>query len=720
MRGAIALTLAACLLAACGSGSDGGEDTSLPDVIEDVTDTSEEVADDVQGDLPLSDTDLCTPAGRRRCTTIDRSPAVEICSGEGEWEAETCAGDEICADRYCGVAGSCEPFTEITRCVDCRTYLGCSPLGHAVGEFSVPQGKVCVEDEGGARLVDWNCVPETRRCTSDFEQELCDPCGLQFVERDCRDEEQSSICDADDGRCKPLCEFIEKQETYVGCEYWAVDLDNAFLHRGGGNYLDAAGKKFAIVVSNVHESLDAAVTVSDRNGVIVSESVPPGELRILEMPPSNINGTMVGYEAFKVESSIPIIAYQFNPLDNVEEVFSNDASILFPTTSLGTDYIVMTRRQTFDTLKGYVTVIGTQGTPEAPTTRVEITLPPYTADNPVITLANEGQGIPVLYGGDTITIELEPFQLINIETNRPGADLTGTVVSASRSVAVFGGSEASNAPNTDSCVYRVSQQDWVCAADRSTPCLNDNDEPDIRRCSQFVTCCADHLEHQMLPVSAWGRRFNAVHSVRRGDEADVWRVIAGSEDTTVTLSGLPDPNDAEALGYLQGQIPQQRQWTVGAGEWFEFESPVDFEIFATGPIMVGQFLAAEQAPYPNSTTSEQPPHTDAGTGDPAFILVPPIEQYRNEYTFLAPNAYEFDYVSITAPDFATVYLDGEEITDDEWEAFGENGFRAARRLVADGVHTIAADFPVGVMVHGYDRFVSYGYPAGLDLRSINE
>ena len=46
-------------------------------------------------------------------------------------------------------------------------------------------------------------------------------------------------------------------------------------------------------------------------------------------------GTAVTRHAYKVTSDYPIVAYQFNPLDN-EMVFSNDASQLLPFTGLNT------------------------------------------------------------------------------------------------------------------------------------------------------------------------------------------------------------------------------------------------------------------------------------------------------------------------------------------------------------------------------------------------
>ena len=48
---------------------------------------------------------------------------------------------------------------------------------------------------------------------------------------------------------------------------------------------------------------------------------------------------------------------------------------------------------------------------------------------------------------------------------------------------------------------------------------------------------------------------------------------------------------------------------------------------------------------------------DAATGDPAFILAVPVEQFRPDFVFLAPDKYAFDYVTITAPIGAEVFFD---------------------------------------------------------------
>ena len=135
-----------------------------------------------------------------------------------------------------------------------------------------------------------------------------------------------------------------------------VDLDNAFVPGGRSGYYDAQGAQYAIAVANPPEApRDAIVEIWYKEGGEVGkvpfdvdgnplpvEPLKPGDLRVYRLPQRNVNGTVLAALAYRVTSSVPIIAYQFNPLEN-EEVFSNDASLLLPATLLGRDYIVMTR-----------------------------------------------------------------------------------------------------------------------------------------------------------------------------------------------------------------------------------------------------------------------------------------------------------------------------------------------------------------------------------------
>jgi hypothetical protein len=286
------------------------------------------------------------------------------------------------------------------------------------------------------------------------------------------------------------------------------------------------------------------------------------------------------------------------------------------------------------------------------------------------------------------------------------------VVLANRDVAVFGGSEASNAPNTNHC----DKKKGVCEWDGKSKCTTTED------CSGFICCCADHLEHQLWPVKSWGLKYLASKLYPRNKEKDVYRIIAAEDNTQVTM--IP---------------PQTNIPVLNRGEWVDFESDQNFEIIGKKPLMVGQFMAAQDAPDPN--VNGVPQIGDAGTGDPAFILLVPNEQFRQDYVFLAPNKYAFDYVTIIAPAKATVWyippkpdpvppdfcvaVELKEIQEkcsalpeDKFELFGTGAYKTAKFKIEDGVSRLYSDQPVGVYVYGYDQYVSYGYAAGLNIKDL--
>ena len=45
-------------------------------------------------------------------------------------------------------------------------------------------------------------------------------------------------------------------------------------------------------------------------------------------------------------------------------------------------------------------------------------------------------------------------------------------------------------------------------------------------------------------------------------------------------------------------------------------------------------------------------------------------------------------------------------------------YRVARLRLEDGHHVFQADPIFGVIVYGFDDYVSYGYPGGLDLKDL--
>lgn len=96
-------------------------------------------------------------------------------------------------------------------------------------------------------------------------------------------------------------------------------------------------------------------------------------------------------------------------------------------------------------------------------------------------------------------------------------------------------------------------------------------------------------------------------------------------------------------------------------------------------------------------------------------MLPPEKQFRKDYVFLSPNKYAQDYINIVAPEAAQVTLDGVMVPAGNFTTVSGSTWKVARVAVSDGVHKVVANMPVSVIAYGYDRDVSYGYAAGLNL-----
>ena len=638
-----------------------------------------------------------------------------------------CSKDDL-ASRIC-VPGTFECTETGARTCDLK--------GTSWYDTPCAEGEICVDGVDGEpdECREQLCEPGARVCGADHLYVYqCDDTGTSLCySHSCSDPPMDGVCY--DGDCVAVCD--EGQKSYLGCEYFSVDLDNANVPCGTdefGNikYCDAANSQYAVVLSNPDVSQSAYVLISKGpmtvpnapnecespdlpDNYVDAAVIPPKGIKIFELPARNINGTEKDMKAYRIVSNIPVTSYQFNPLEN-EDVFSNDASLLLPTTTASQDFLVMTREQTFDDLKGFLTVVGINDEP----TTVGVTVTSRTFPGP---------GIPALEPGEQFTTELNKYEILNIETNFIGGDLTGSRVQSDKPVLVFAGSEASNAPNTNRCDLETN----TCAADSEIECGAPYcaNHPNPSQCSphepcaisELITCCADHLEQQLFPVSTWGKSYIAIRSMPRGAEKDTWRVLASEDGTEVTFSPA-------SVGSVR---------TLNSGEWFEIESNADFFINSTKPILVGQFLAAEQAPDPGRHDY------DAGIGDPAFILAVPVKQFRDSYVFLAPDKYEEDYVSIAIQSEMDARLDGNSLADIPQEFVTElegTSWKAIRMPITDGFHSLSCVNPhhccndnelddgdvdcdtagivcgCSVMVHGYDSYVSYGYPGGLNLEDL--
>lgn len=585
------------------------------------------------------------------------------------------------------------------------------------------RGNELIRCENGAdRLVE-DCAARSLACAPTLGQ--CTPCVPSSVSCEgphvlkCSADGQrqdKEICATDkgyacrSGGCLQLCEDAAIKKSNVGCEYFAVDLDNAVTAQG-----NAALQQYAVIVSNPQPDLAARVTVEEDTSqpgqpsalrVIGEASVGVRHLEIFRLGPKEVDGsppnvpnggthTALTRNAFRIRSDVPIIAYQFNPLDNVN-VFSNEASILLPTAALGggggRTYVVAGWPQTiantndpktdFDIdLRAFLTIVGTR-----PDTRVKIK-----------SSARVVPGGPFAAGiekGAEVEHVLQPFEVLNLETGDFNADFTGTFIDSSGPVAVFVGSEASDAPEFSELALR--------------------------------SCCADHLEEQVVPIRAAGKRFAlgrmpvrtkviaaAGANVAVFDEPEVYRIVAtkpGNTKITTSLGHTIDLNEEGASTIIRAQT--------------------DFTLTATQPVIVADVQVSQEA----AGVARGLPG-----GDPSLTFVPPVEQWRNEYVVLTPDKYAFDFLVMTAPTGSSIYLDGLPVDGKVCEQGSMPGFvvyrcqlsfptidpfKTGREAIADGrqndgVHRIVADYPLSVLVYGFDAFVSYAYAGGEEFIDLN-
>ncbi|MBV1857415.1 MAG: IgGFc-binding protein [Nannocystaceae bacterium] len=454
------------------------------------------------------------------------------------------------------------------------------------------------------------------------------------------------------------CDEADAFSTNLGCEFWAVDLPND--DRGTFMSPPAADQQFSVAVGNPSGLAAAQIDV-----YLPGEEIPfamalvePRQTHTFTLPSASIEpnfGTADGL-AYRISSNTPIVAYQFNPLDNTTEVYSNDASLLLPTHALGDDYVAVTGSAILlsqgpaDTSPrnagAFVSVIATQDG-----TQVEI--------EPTAPLAGGTTKTKVMGEGQVWTI-------ISTQGTGETGNLSGTRVTANAPVAVFAGNVATIEP------------------------------------LEAGECCADHLEHQLSPRTAWSSRYAVAPppSVAGdgGDDPALYR-ITGSFNGTQLLYCPAKPDGA----------PTQ----IDAGETLEFQTDDPFTIASADPehaFGLAQFLLSNQL-LPGE-----------GVGDPAMMVVPSALQFESRLAFVVPAGYIETHISVVAQGSGTVTLNGDDIPDKSFTPLGVldgEPFRYAQLPVDEGQHIIEARGRVGVSVFGYDEAVSFAYPGGAGLRVVS-
>jgi hypothetical protein len=704
---------------------------------------------------------ICTP-GVARCDP-EGAQNVRVCLDDGTAERViTCASGATCSQDQCR---ECAP--ESTQCsANGKTLETCKHTSDETRTWAwTPSGDgfdgSCITQQclsgSPPTCKAPDCFPGATRCLNAGVQEVCSSTG-SWTQVPCSGASSECIGQS----CVDSCAFAATQKSYFGCDYWGMTMDNAVhtFFKGGTTSGQGTGDSdFAFVVTNQTE-FQGVVTVrrwfNNQEVVVKTVTLPPktdsatkGQVTIKvpwqSLKPSTepLGVTGRARYGYQLSSTRPMTVYQFNPLDAMKVggtcttasqctqaapapacvngtcryfSYTNDASLLLPTHILGTQYVVMSSHHIKDRtcflgvcsdaifMNSLVSIVATQDNTQVTfKSRAKVR-----QGGSVAAIAKNGQATYTLQryevlqfstdnDGSNLQCGANPYPFGGTELCRVDNDLTGSVVTANKPVAVFGGSDCTLTPFN-------------------------------------VTAC-DHVEEQIFPFSTWGKKFVAVrsHPLRLTSQAfaspanaghDYYKIVASCppsqcpNGTLITFSTPPAAGDVLAPNRcLGGTSLAANNCRLAGGDFMELRSKASFTITADYPIAVGMFLAGQ-----NATVGTPAPEQ----GDPSFILLPPVEQWRATYTVLAAPGIKDNYIGLAVDDTKSgeVRVDGVTVTS--FTAIPGTDFKVVNVPVSVGTHSVeilpkpgSSALPAGgVIVYGFDNFVSYGYAGGLDLGSI--
>ena len=429
---------------------------------------------------------------------------------------------------------------------------------------------------------------------------------------------------------------------------------------------------WAVIAANTGD-VEAVATLFDPNGAeLEAATIQPGELHIFEFANTNSwaidSSTTKGTRALRLESDRPVVAYQFLPYSS-SQVATSDAALLLPEHAWGDNYLALVPSN--DGSK-WLTVVSLEDNNEV---KVYIS---EGADGSTAA----GGGVPAMAPGGMHTEVLGAQDVLRISAGQGGDPISGAAVYSSAPVAVYVGSPGMSLPGP-------GFQGWQ-----------------------------DSIEEQIQPRAAWGTEYAVVKFRPRGGEGDLYRIIADKDGTVVTLSG-----------------DYQDQFNLDEGEFVEFLTAESFYASGNEAFLVGHYLVSasensgmkDDDMYPGWFTASNncgdgptSPNSLGDLGDPAIGFIPPVDQFRSRYTFLTPDTYSWDMVTVVAQagGWGTITLDEQPLPEPTPLNGGDMVY--ARFLVEDGPHYIESpSHKFGIEVYGYDCRISYVYPGGLSLGSIN-
>ncbi len=629
------------------TGSESESESTTDPGLPTESDTDPTDTDPTEASTVTTDPSACED-GEEQC----KESGHEVCMA-GEWVPTPCPDGEFCNEQ----TDACEPCVctpgETGMCVDGMNIDTCADDCSGFESQPCPIGQVCNEDA----CVELLCAPGSTSCVDGDTYQECNDQGTDWGDPvDCP---AGDICQ--NGQCVSACEAAAQTKSNVGCEFWAADMSNLPPR---DTYV------FAVAISNPSFDKSVNIEIFDRNNnnneqQIITDAIDPRQVKIFNLSGSHngqqgyytgdagiLNSGIVQGRAFRITSDLPVVATQFNPIGGASG-HTTDASLLLPTHTLGADYIHLAWN------RGY----GAGSTLDVVATQDDTTI----TITPSVNTGAGSNGLPAMTQGQPTDVTINRYDYIQITVGPNNPDLSGTQISASAPVAVFGGHSCANVPTTS------------------------------------TTAC-DHVEEQIFPLETWGKDYIAARNPVRNQgnpENMVWRIIAAEDNTTINF----DP-----------PVTIGSEVTLNGGQMVQFEDTQDFAVTADDPILLaGYMIGCNGANVPGCP------------GDPYMVQMVSVEQYQKDYVFLVDSSYDADFAKLVRPTGSMVEVACLGVVpENRWTTIGNSGFDWAtidmnpgEANCTTGTNEATSAQGFGIYVSGQSSAASYAYPGGLALQTIN-
>ncbi|MCA9698931.1 MAG: IgGFc-binding protein, partial [Myxococcales bacterium] len=329
------------------------------------------------------------------------------------------------------------------------------------------------------------------------------------------------------------CNTAAAIASSVGCLFFGLDLDN----QGSAGDM----QQYGIIVSNVQTDQPAMATVeSKQNGVwmqVQSQVIQPLDSYAFQLPDNHQEDTGIKTDlgTYRVTTDVPVVAYQFNPLDGSAS-YTTDASLLYPVPSWDYLHEIVGYKVTISAVS-YIDIVAA----------VDGTAVQVVPSGPTL----GGGGIPAGQANTPFFIMLDEGDVAHItSTTSANATMTGTRV--------------------------ITDEDHPVGVFTATECTNTGQG------------ACDHMEEMITGVRLWGMEFVASRMPIRQDnspEPVIWQIYASEDDTVVTITASP-----EVTGLPASPIAMNKGDMVEFSATGSVANPGDFFVEADKPIAVMSYL----------------------------------------------------------------------------------------------------------------------------------